>query len=169
MNISPLRLNISQHGSPQLSFMQTSSAAFHLSPKEYIYLVCWDGGHRGCSLSCLHLDLHGASMLIIPNKNSDPCSWMISQYPSRTFLAIVSLCFFFPSFHKKQPLYYSCDIKYMSFSTNTPCSSSHANHFKCCWQGSPLLRSHHGHSGIQLLNIRAHWYLHTLLGIPRHL
>lgn len=42
------------HGSPQLSFMQTSSATFYLSPKEYIPLVRLDGG-VGAALSASYI------------------------------------------------------------------------------------------------------------------
>lgn len=72
-------------------------------------------------------------------KNSDPC-FRISPYPSRkTFCSRKLVPFFFFS-HKKLQLYYSCNIKYMSVCSNTPCHSSQINHFKYCLQRNPLLK-----------------------------
>lgn len=136
--------------------------------KNIFLLSVWMGGIGGCFLSGLHLDLHGASMWLHTKKLWPLLlnGFSISQQNISSQSKPVP--FFFSS-HKKQKLYYFCNIKYMSFSTNTSCPSSHVNHFKCCSQESLLLRGNHDHSGFQLFNIRAHWYLHTLIGILHHL
>lgn len=85
------------------------------------------------------------------------------------FFAVRNLWLFSSSSHKKQQLYYSCNIKYMSFSNNTPCHSSQINHCKCCSQETLYLKVIMTIQDPSCFIAELMDICITLIGIPHHL
>lgn len=124
------------------------------------------------SLNCLYSACMGGSYMIT-HINLWPLilnHFSLSQQKKIFFFfAVRNLWLFSSSSHKKQQLYYSCNIKYMSFSNNTPCHSSQINHCKCCSQETLYLKVIMTIQDPSCFIAELMDICITLIGIPHHL